>query len=548
MPTPNRASFWLLVIAAFLTSSLAPTPASAAGWYVPFAERVRPGHGIRFQQMSFEYRGEEFVDTDWGRVLIDATQYHSRFINILVCRADRRHRRLNVDGCRWAVRNLALPRPLHGLRRLGKHARWHSILNHVQQPHGVFIDLFPNSELRERMDRVEETESTVDELQAIVILCARPVPTVNQLLWTLLFWGGGFRLDTFPVEGDTSNSQGDGGDAVVDSTPPTPGATAAPIPAAVLAAGNYLETFGPPPVPVPPAPDPPPGGFAAPLQRFRVQNSNQHSAFNQCVEIAHAVNLEYLNLTTPRWDTVFPHERGYATDPDLADDTPSAIIYEAREWFFTECSGPDSTACPMVAVLDAFARRENVSGPNTGDPTSRCQEIRALFGFLRNLEVQGLIDRAVDFVRIRHQGAAADYGWNATCEDTDVMPEDLVSTSQGANIDFDWLVEQFDNPHRGVVCSFGRYDVMDPATRKRTSGHMQALYGLRRLDDQMWIYMEDDDDQGSTVVNGSTGLMSWTWEIADLNNDGRYNLSGTNNELELCISVEAIPQPFDDPF
>jgi hypothetical protein len=494
--------------------------------------------------MSFEYGGEAFGDTDWGRMIVDTTRHHSRYINAIICRADRRHRRLNIDGCQWAVRNLFVPTPLHGIRRLGKHARWRAIRHYILQPHGVFIDLFPNSELRERMTRVETSDSVVDELQGIVVLSAKPIPRLNQLIWTLFIWGGGFHLDTFPVGGDTSNSQGDAGDPV-DSTPKPPASAAAvdePVP------GNYLETFGPPPVPLPPAPVPPPGGFAAPLQRFRVQNSNQHSAHNQCVEIAHAVNLQYLSLTTPRWNTVFPHERGFATDPDLSSDTPSAIIYEAREWDFAECAGPDSTACPMVAVLDAFARREDVSSRNTGDPTNRCQQIRALFGFLRNLEVQGIIDRAVDFVRIRHQGVAADLGWNATCEDQDVMPEDLVSTSQGAAVDFDWLVAQFDNPNRGVVCSFGRYDVMDPVTRTRSTGHMQALYGLRRLNDRMWIYTEDDDDQGSFGVNGSTGLMSWTWEVADLNNDGNYNLSGTNNELEFCISIQAIPQDFGDPF
>lgn len=525
--TPGRL-LPLLALVVLLAPLLHSAPADATFRW--FFKRIRPDRdAVQLQQASFELSGPRFLDTDWGRVVVDTRHLHSGYLQVLTCRPDVELRELDFDFCQWSLRNVYLPPRWAGIHRLGLRAILRHLRNHEPTPLAKYLDLWPMSSITEREERIL-TDSVVDELQGIVVLCAVPIWNERQLLWRLERLGGGLVLDTFPVEPVLINAAGDDGEVVSTSIPVPP--------------SSYLEEIGPPPPGPDPPPPPPLPQFAFPEEAYRPPGPNENSAENQCVPIAHANNFAWLTESVPRWNAAFPHDRGWAADTDLTSDTPTTTIYEPNEWFGPPCD--ESPTCPLVAVIDAFTRREDVQNANTGEATERCQQIRGIFGFLRNLEVQGVIQSAAGFVNVRHQGSTDTYGRDQTCH-SDVLPVGLQSVSEGEFVDWDWLFEQLTAEYRGVVCSYGRYDKMDPATRKRTGGHMQALYGVWRLNGTEVIYMYDDAQQGSTGVNSSVGLQEVPWEIEDTNGDGRPNLDGTTSELEFCISFEGIPQPLEGP-
>jgi hypothetical protein len=279
---------------------------------------------------------------------------------------------------------------------------------------------------------------------------------------------------------------------------------------------------GPPPEPLPPVPTPDfPSDIFFPIEVIQKDAPNVDCAWNQCVPMAHANVLGYLeeryNGGILTWDLVHPHVPGIGK-VDAAGDVP----------FWT----PDP-ANSMVAQIDALTRRMGVVNPNVGDPTlTRCQQIRGILGYLTAFGDQAQ-------VVYRHQGSSEVLGAGNTCDNGTVPLGNLTSQRQGEFPTWQWMFDQLQKG-RGVAMSFGRYN----SDGERTSGHMVRVWGAARHLNEYYLFTLDDDLQGDNIW----GTINTEWKVADTGSpgmpgvpDGRLNLDGLTWEIEFAISAEAIP-------
>jgi hypothetical protein len=139
----------------------------------------------------------------------------------------------------------------------------------------------------------------------------------------------------------------------------------------------------------------------------------------------------------------------------------------------------------------------------------------------------------------RHQGGAASYGENTSCDDGTVVLGGLVSTREGLHPTWQWFFDQLQHG-RGVAMCFERYDIQG----NRTSGHMVRVWGARRFNGKDYLYTLDDSNQGPNT----TGLRNQVWEVADTGQpgfagmpDGQLNMNGSSWEIEFATSAEARP-------
>ena len=117
------------------------------------------------------------------------------------------------------------------------------------------------------------------------------------------------------------------------------------------------------------------------------------------------------------------------------------------------------------------------------------EHYRALFGYLQNLEMNGVLGTPVtDFANFRHAGSTRTYGDGARCDDADdangvsVIPDGLQSTSSANDVTWQWIFDEL-SAERALVCSIGRYSFLqDPHPKRiRTSGHVVRVYGARSI-------------------------------------------------------------------
>ena len=140
---------------------------------------------------------------------------------------------------------------------------------------------------------------------------------------------------------------------------------------------TYLDAIGAPPMI--PDPFPIPGNeplVVLPTEIMQLTGYNIQCMHNQCAECADVNAYRYLTATTPFWSLGFPMMPGYAEDPKPGED-PEAPDFEPTKPDFTlygpirTINGVECQNCTAPGIMDAFARRENVTGPDSGDGTDR---------------------------------------------------------------------------------------------------------------------------------------------------------------------------------
>jgi hypothetical protein len=479
--------------------------------------------GISFQQVTFQFDTGTVALTDWGRMQVnpdlwsESTGMDCGFINLFVYIYTGSTAKASVI---WGVQNFYVlgiltedcpdtsappagfdPAGLPDTTPPDSSIPGSNIpipqpidINTADKPRllSAYLDLRPAVEGSGRVDTITTT----------LLVSEQPLPVVERIQ-TL---AEAYPRTLIQVTQATVNAEGDWGEFV--RVIPNP--------------SRNVLLVGPPPVPLPPVPVPDyPSDFAFSTEVFQNDAPNVECAWNQCVPMAHANVLGYLeeryNGGILTWNLIHNHQPGIGK-VDAAGDIP----------FWTPIP-----ANSVVANIDALTRRLGVINPDVGDATlTRCQQIRGILGYLTAF---GDSAKAV----YRHQGSSPVLGAGNTCDNGTVPLGNLTSQRQGEFPTWQWIFDQLQKG-RGVAMSFGRYD--DEGERK--SGHMVRVWGAARNLNTNYLFTLDDAMQGDNIW----GTVNTQWQVADTGSpgmpgvpDGRLNLDNTTWEIEFAISAEAKP-------
>jgi hypothetical protein len=275
-------------------------------------------------------------------------------------------------------------------------------------------------------------------------------------------------------------------------------------------AGSKILTFDPP--------DPPLAGemgdnYLELGEKYEVaqpDHPNVQSSKMQCVPVAYANSLQYLE-----------NRYGMPVGDDL-------------EWgCYSYVTGhtPEET---LVTRFDSLMDRPAFNyyiGEGTGYKDG-------LEGFLKYTSLPPL-----SWIDVKHQG---EYG------DEDVYGFfDRKSEGQGTDIDFEFLLESMEQGH-AVYLAFGRYDENDD----RYGGHAVQLVAAGYVFGVPFITMADDGTQAHVSEDPffTEGLRTPTRYLEDSDDDGMYNLlkspltcEETPPEVEMIVTMEAFNTPPNTP-
>lgn len=479
-----------------------------------FARSLNPNSvAMTIEQISFSFASGRASDTNWGLLSISperwrqATGLRTGYLSVFLY-DDRNDPVLVVD-------NLMVPPPLEGeecpaslpslpnppLRTTPMWRRnlfdWQAKFSFLQPPQrrlGTYIDLRPDS----------PAEGVLQSIRVAAIYSRYPFPVGDPAFQNgLLLQPASLRVSPAVVNAE--------GSLRLDESDPLP-----PLP------GDSLDLVGPPPPPIvyPPF-DPSPSDLAFPIQVFQADSPNIHSAVNQCLPLAYANALQYLEERYNAQPLVWflPHDHFFG----LGQATVSGDLIV---WIPV----PENS---LVAQIDALTRRQGTFNANLGSGTATlCQMYE---GLIRYLVIFGQFAQ----VELRHQGRSSSYGEGSNCDNGLVDFGGLTSFREGQFPTWEWIFDQLQKG-RGVTLLYGRYD----GDGTRTGGHMLRVWGAARYNNRDYIYTLDDSIQG---IN-TTGLRTQQWEVADTGSpgapgvpDGRLNLDGTTWEVEFVSSVEAKP-------
>jgi len=471
-------------------------------------KQVLPHVGaVAFQQVTFQLAAGTVEQSDWGQVQVNPKRlrlvsgFQSGYVNVLIYPEGSRYRTPS-----WAVENLYVPLT-NGLTSASTAARFlptppaltcYLDFLRAQPSLSSYLDLRPGVEGQGRVRRVLAT----------VLVTGTPLPTVIDIV--PFMWS--FQPHLFTVEQIMENAEGDqsGQEEEADAGGP---------PSSVVVPPSQLIGLPPPetvPLPFPPS------DFNFPKEVFQEIQMNVDAATNQCVPMAHANVLQYLEdrYHAVPWVWIIPdrHVDGYGK------------VSVAGDVLFWEPIPEDS----LVANIDVFARRPGVKHFGEGDTTSRCAQIRGIFGYLA--------DRG-DFAKAtyRHQGGDEKYGAGEECDTIDTIPlGSFVSEREGGQVTWAWVFDQLVQG-RGVVMSFSRYDI----NGNWKSGHMVRVYGAAEYNAKQYLYTQDDARQG---YDFSQIPRTQPWEVADTRGpaapgipNGRLEMGKTNWEINFAMSAEAHP-------
>lgn len=282
-------------------------------------------------------------------------------------------------------------------------------------------------------------------------------------------------------------------------------------------------TLGRPPQPVSTTPGLP-DDLLFPIQIIQADQPNLDAGRNQCIPMAHANALQYLedrydNLPL-LWRLPQLHIRGIGKVSSAGD-----VLFWVAE--------PDNS---LVANIDSYSRRDGVLDLNSGGYTSFCGLIRGIFGYLNDSGSQAVTE-------FRHQGSnSALLGSGADCDNGTVLMGDITSTQEGANPTWEWIFEQL-SQGRAVTILFSWYDI----NGNWQGGHSVRVYGAAKFNDKKYLYTLDDASQGDNFSN-LTNPRTQQWEVADTGQpgldgipDGRLNMNGMSWEIDFALSYEARP-------
>ncbi|MBV7264177.1 hypothetical protein L6J37_11770 [Photobacterium sp. WH77] len=361
----------------------------------------------------------------------------------------------------------------------------------------VYFDLRPGT----------DGEGSVQQVRATVLFSSQPLPNITDIVQ----FANQFSPQMYPVRTTVVKAEGaghvDGRVSPVSSTIP-----------------NTLS-LGRPPQPALPAPSLP-DDLSFPIQVVQSDQPNLDSARNQCVPIANANALQYLE---DRYDNV-----------PLAWRVPQLHIrgigqIGAAGDVLTWTPVPENS---LVANIDSYGRRDNVHDLNTGSYTTFCGLIRGLFGYLADSASGSL-----DVVHFRHQGSSSVVlGDNADCDNGTVLMSDITSQQEGNFPTWEWMFNEL-SQGRAVTILFSWYDI----NGEWKGGHSVRVYGAALINNKHYIMTLDDGEQGDNFSNVSDPRTQ-QWEVADTGRpgldgvpDGRLNMNGMSWEIDFALSFEAKP-------
>lgn len=441
---------------------------------------VRPDQRIvDFRQLVFEFGSSSIKHSDWGLILVDRRRLAKHFgtkpvyLNVFYPAGDSSGRAL------WIVDNLYIPAtPVKWRRQTGKVSR--------------YIDLKPD---------VDNGRGAVSSTNAIVLVSRQALPFASA---SLDFAEQVTDAQRFAVRSILENTGGDLGENV------SPGSTRPP-------SGEFLS-IGQPPQPTSP-PFEPQLDLLSPIAVYQQAAPNIQAAKNQCVPMAHANVIQYLenkiNIAPLSWN--LPE----AAIPGIGHITSNGDV------IFWEPIPENS----VIAHVDTRTTRNGVFDPDSGSGSNRCQNIRGVMGYLTQNNLTA---------NFRHQGGSALYGFGGSCDST-VFSDvgELNSVREGAAPTWQWIFDQLVQG-RGVSISYGRYD----NDGERTSGHMLRVWGASDLNGSRYLHLLDDGNQGSN----NAGLQLRQFNVADTSGpgmpgipDGQLNIDGGNSEIEFAISIQTLP-------
>ena len=291
-----------------------------------------------------------------------------------------------------------------------------------------------------------------------------------------------------------------------------------------VAPGPSKLAIGPPPQPVLTKTLAELGNILFPIGVFQAATPNVNSGRNQCVPIAHANALAYLeqryNFNPNIWDLPHHHVRGIGRVKIIGD----ILTYEP----FPPWS--------IAANVGFFTRRNGVLDLDTGGGTGGCQNFLGLLGYLN------LVGANAPVMQVRHQGASGQIiGENAGCDPGNLNLGGLQSLPAGAAPTWEWMRDQL-QAGRSLVIGWGRYN----DDGEWTGGHKVRVYGAAAYNGKKYLYMLDDSNQGNNFV----GLRTFSFEVTDFHTpslpgvpNGILEIDGmATRQIVNAISVEAKPK------
>lgn len=477
-------------------------PEDSAKYYV-----VKPNSGVvEFGQVKFEYSFGHLEKSDWGVVEVYPEALKKLvgscpgYINVFIPAP---------ASPAWVVENLYVePATATDACSLEDPAKRKAREDSGESgPAGQQPDIpfTRNLDLRPRLDGI----GPVSELHAGVVFTRQPLP---RRLETLDFAYQKIEPAVFPVGQRVNNAEG--GFVYLPSEEPLPLPDRDP---------TALIDIGPPPVEV----NIPTGSTdlsSFPLVVSQSGNPNVNAAVNQCVPMAHANALGFLESKFDseailKWELM--HSRGARGigQQSAAGDVPY--------W------GP-APSDSLVANVDAFTRREGVYDFESGEGSDGCQFFYGLFGYLSAYgdQAKGIF---------RHQGGAQTIDPTAFpyCAPAPFPLGGYTSQREGEEVTWEWVYDQLVRG-RSVVASIAFVDLQG----QRTGGHIMRIRGAERINGRDYFTFLDDSDQGFNF----SGIRWPTYEVADRNQpglagvpNGRLELDGGNREITFAISMEAQP-------
>lgn len=443
---------------------------------------------VQFDQVSWDLELAQVPDSAWGQLTIDPNALARRhkqlqgYINVFLVPE-------GGGDPLWVAENMHIaPPPCDGPPPA------HAQSIHNRRPMlSRYLDLRPGS---------VGANGPVGAVDAIVLASDQPVPLAGLLLPAVQR----FRAASFELGRVRINAEGFAPDPLLGTFPPR--------------VVNQRLPLGLPPQPLTPLPGPI-QDLAYPVCVYQDNTSNTECAKNQCVPMAQANAIQYLEDRynggmLSWWLPEFPI-------PGIGR------VASAGDVIYWEPVPTNS----VVANVDWLTRRDGVFNPDTGGGATICELYRGLFGYLTFAEPY------TDAV-VRHQGTDEPViGEGNTCDTITIDLGGRTSTREGLNPTWHWIYDQL-VAGRAVTICFGRYDV----DGNRTSGHCVRVWGACNIGSMYYLYTLDDGTQGSN----NTGLRTQMWQVEDTGGpgapgvpDGRLNMDGLSWEIEFANSIQALP-------
>ncbi|MGF1728759.1 hypothetical protein [Photobacterium kasasachensis] len=487
---------------------------------LPVTQLHSGSNAIFFDQVNFDLVIGPISNSDWGQFRVKPTKLTDRrgkplgtgYVNVFTYPQNRGGEAV------WAISNLFVSSPADSNsndrrktvtikhadnRQFTQPGRGSSATISRRQPNTPEPEMSAYFDLRPGKDG----QGSLRRMRATVLFSPQPLPTIEDVAQ----FAKRFPPQTFSVSPIIINAEGaghvDGRVSPISST----------IPSSL--------SLGRPPQPVTPAPGLP-DDLLFPIQVIQADQPNLDAGRNQCVPMAHANALQYLE---DRYDNLplawrFPqlHIRGIGKVSSAGD----VLIWEPV---------PENS---LVANIDSYGRRAGVLDLDSGSYTTFCGLIRGVFGYLAD-PVSG----AFDTTEFRHQGSGSiTLGSGADCDNGTVIMNGITSQREGLNPTWEWMFNELVQG-RAVTILFSWYDV----DGDWTGGHSVRVYGAAKLDNRHYIYTLDDGSQGDNFSN-LTSPRTQQWEVADTGQpgldgvpDGRLNMNGMSWEIDFALSYEAKP-------